>query len=80
MSQSRIDSFMEAATNVAIGVGVSMAANAVFIPMITGEPLSAAANGSLAVIYTIISLARSYIIRRAFNGRTVWAAIKARVA
>lgn len=29
-----------------------------------------------AVIYTIISLVRSYTIRRLFNGKSVWMAIR----
>lgn len=76
MTQTRADSFMEALVNVAIGMGISMTANVVFIPLVTGEPLSASDNAMLSVIYTIISLARSYLIRRAFNGRSVWQAIK----
>lgn len=79
MKQSRVDSFMEAACNVAVGLAISMSANAVFIPLITGAPLSAGANAGLAVIYTVISLVRSYAIRRAFNGRTIWQSIKERV-
>ncbi len=77
MTQTRADSFMESLCNVAVGVGISMAANAIFIPMATGHPGSMASNGALAAIYTAISLARSYAIRRAFNGRTIWQAIKA---
>lgn len=77
MTQSRADSFMEALCNVAVGVVISMAANAIFIPLVTGHPVSLASNGALAAIYTAISLARSYAIRRAFNGRTIWQAIKA---
>ena len=76
MTQTRADSFMEALVNVAIGMGISMTANVVFIPMVTGQPLSAGDNAMLSVIYTAISLARSYLIRRAFNGRSVWQAIK----
>lgn len=76
MKQSRIDSFMESLTNIAIGLGISMAANAVFIPMITGQALPLHSNAALGVIYTLISLVRSYAIRRAFNGRSVWCAIR----
>ena len=76
MRQSHADSFMEALCNVIVGVAISMTANAIFIPLATGHPVTLAENGALAAIYTVISLARSYAIRRAFNGRTIWQAIK----
>jgi hypothetical protein len=69
---------MESLVNIAIGLVISMTANAVLIPMITGHPLPLAENGGLALAYTVISLVRSYVIRRAFNGRSVWAALTAR--
>ena len=76
MKQSRIDSVMESVCNVAVGLGISMLANMIFIPLITGQPLSLASNAVLGVIYTIISLVRSYAIRRLFNGRTIWESIR----
>lgn len=76
MKQSRIDSVMESVCNVAVGLGISLLANMIFIPLITGQPLSFASNAALGVIYTIISLVRSYAIRRLFNGRTIWESIK----
>jgi hypothetical protein len=75
--QSRADSFMESLTNIAIGLAISMVANSIFIPWATGHPLSVGHNAALGVIYTIISLVRSYTLRRLFNGRSVWCAIKA---
>lgn len=77
MSQSRVDSLMESLTNIAIGLVISMSANVVFIPLVTGQPMTLRGNAALAVIYTAISLARSYLIRRMFNGRSVWHAISA---
>jgi hypothetical protein len=71
---------MEALTNIAIGLGISTAANQVFIPLATGHALTLRSNVALGVIYTIISLVRSYAIRRAFNGQSVWMALKAKVA
>lgn len=78
--QSRADSFMEAVTNILIGLGISTAANQVFIPLATGHPITLQANVALGVIYTVISLIRSYAIRRAFNGKSVWMAIKGSAA
>jgi hypothetical protein len=78
--QSRADSLMEALTNIAIGLTISTAANQLFIPLATGHAITLRANVVLGVIYTVISLARSYLIRRAFNGKSVWMAIKSRRA
>ncbi len=75
-TQSRIDSAMEAICNIAVGLAISMTANAIFIPLVTGSRLTAQANAGLAIIYTIISFARSYAIRRAFNGKSIWYAIR----
>lgn len=76
VNQHRFDSFMEALCNVAIGLAIAMLSNMVFIPLITGKPITAAQNGALAGAYTLISLVRSYAIRRAFNGRSIWQVIK----
>jgi len=78
--QTRADSLMESLTNIVIGLTISTAANQIFIPLATGHPLTVRSNVALAVIYTIISLVRSYCIRRAFNGQSVWSAIKGRFA
>lgn len=76
--QSRIDSLMEALTNVLIGFTINFIANAVILPWYLGVPFSWGGFAVLGLLYTCISVARSYLIRRAFNGRTVWQAIKDR--
>ena len=78
--QTHIDSFMESVVNIAIGLVVSTAANALVLPAVTGHPLTLGQNVALSVIYTLISLVRSYAIRRTFNGRSVWQSIKKRLA
>ena len=77
MRQSRIDSFMEAITNVLIGFGINFVANGLILPWYFGIEPGLGSFAILGLIYTLISIARTYIIRRAFNGRTVWQAIKA---
>ena len=74
--QSRADSFMEAMTNIAVGLAVSQAANLIVLPVVLGVEVSQGEALWLGVIYTAISLVRSYVLRRAFNGRSVWQAIK----
>ena len=78
--QSKIDSAMETVTNTAIGFAVAMLANQVILPMMLGIELKASANFGIAVAFTVISIVRQYSLRRLFNGRSVWQAIKGRFA
>lgn len=76
MKQSRIDSLMEALVNVAVGFLINFIANWLILPWYFGIEPDLGSFAMLGVIYTFISIARSYVIRRAFNGQTIWAAIK----
>lgn len=78
VKQSRTDSFMEALTNAAVGIGVSFVANLVILPIVFGITPSMAENLLIGGLYTIVSIARSYTLRRMFDGKTVWEAIKGR--
>ena len=80
LMQSRIDSLMETLTNVAVGFMVAMAGNAVILPLVFGIEVSAAANFVTAALFTIISIVRQYTLRRLFNGKTVWQAMKSAFA
>lgn len=64
--QSRLMSATEAATNVAIGYLVSVAANIVVLPAF-GYDVTIADSFAIGLAFTAISLARSYILRRVFN-------------
>lgn len=74
--QSRVDSLMEAAVNIVIGLVVSTLANHWLLPAILHVSMSLGQNVLIGLAFTIISLARSYALRRAFNGRSVWQALK----
>jgi O-antigen/teichoic acid export membrane protein len=74
MSQSRKGSLVEALINVLIGFGINFAANLIFLPMFGMTTLTLATNFCLGLVYTVISIARSYAIRRWFNGYIVKAA------
>lgn len=74
--QSKADSFMESLTNIAVGLVVSQVANFFIIPAVLGVAISQRESFALGAAYTVVSLVRSYALRRAFNGRTVWSAIK----
>jgi hypothetical protein len=76
MKQSRADSLMEAAVNVTIGLVISTIANHIILPIALGVTPTLTQNILIGVAFTVISLIRSYALRRAFNGRSVWQAIK----
>ena len=75
MSQSRIGSLIEAFINVAIGFTINYIANLLIFPLF-GMHISLADNFWMGLIYTGISIVRSYAIRRWFNGRIIEAARK----
>jgi hypothetical protein len=61
-------SFVESCTNIAIGYTVSVTANAIILPLFGFYP-TISDNLLIGACFTAISLARSYIVRRWFNGR-----------
>ena len=68
MTQTRLGSLIEAVFNVVVGFGINFTANLLIFPLF-GWEISAAQNLTLGAIYTAISIARSYVIRRWFNAR-----------
>jgi hypothetical protein len=68
MNQTRLGSFIEACINVLIGFWINFFANLVILPMV-GFHISIAQNFYIGFLYTVISVARSYVIRRWFNGK-----------
>lgn len=66
MAQSRVGSAVEAVANVAVGYTINMLANFLIFPLF-GWSLTLGENLLLGVIYTAISLARSFVLRRVFN-------------
>jgi hypothetical protein len=59
-------SAIEAVANVAIGYLVAVAANAVVLPLFGLHP-TAFDSFAIGALFTAISLARSYVLRRLFN-------------
>ena len=66
MTQSRTMSAIEAVTNVLVGYGVAVATQMVIFPMF-GLTATLGQNMAMGAIFTIVSLARSYALRRVFN-------------
>jgi hypothetical protein len=75
MSQTRLGSFIEACINVLIGFWINFAANLLILPLI-GFHITVSQNLFIGILYTLISIARSYCIRRWFNYYIVKAANK----
>lgn len=68
--QTRRASLTESLTNVAVGYGVALAAQAVIFPLF-GVHLSVSDHAAIGGLFTVVSIARSYALRRAFNWLTV---------
>lgn len=67
MSQTRKASAVESVANVAIGYGIAVSAQTVIFP-IFGVHVSTADHLAIGAMFTVVSLARSYALRRLFNG------------
>ncbi len=68
MNQTRIGSLIEAVINTVIGFSINYSANMLIFPLF-GFHITPGANFALGLIYTVISVARSYCIRRWFNAK-----------
>jgi hypothetical protein len=68
MTQTRMGSLIEACMNVLIGFTINFFANILILPLI-GFHITPGQNLFIGVLYTIVSVARSYVIRRWFNAR-----------
>ena len=75
MNQSKLGSFIEAWFNVLIGFGINFSANLLILPMF-GFNITLSDNLFIGMLYTVISVARSYAIRRWFNARLHAAAMR----
>jgi hypothetical protein len=65
--QTKLGSFVEAWANIAVGFSINFVANLVVMPWFGFHVTPTDAFG-IGVIFTVISLARSYVLRRWFNG------------
>ena len=64
--QSRRASLAEALLNILIGYGVALAAQVLIFPLY-GIHIPLQTNAAIGVWFTLVSLARSYLLRRFFN-------------
>lgn len=66
MNQTRLGSLIEVCINILIGFSINWVANMYILPLY-GFAITGGQAFSMGLIFTIISVARSYIIRRWFN-------------
>ena len=64
--QSRLASFIESLVNVAIGYSVALGTQLAVFPLF-GLEVRLGQNLAIGAIFTVVSIARSYCVRRAFN-------------
>jgi hypothetical protein len=67
MRQSRLMSLVEATANVVVGYGLAVLTQMLVFPMF-GVRTTLAQNMTLGIIFTVVSIARSYMLRRLFEG------------
>ena len=64
--QSRLQSLIESFSNIAIGYGVALIGQIVVFPLF-GMQVRLSDNIKIGAIFTVISIARTYTVRRLFN-------------
>jgi hypothetical protein len=67
--QTRLMSLIESVTNIVVGYVVAVITQLLVFPLF-GLAASLGDNLMIGVIFIIVSLARSYALRRAFNAQT----------
>lgn len=68
MQQSKLGSFIESLMNIAIGLSIAMTSQIILFPMF-GIDIPLSSHWWLGAWFTVISIIRSYVIRRWFNAR-----------
>lgn len=71
MRQSRRMSLVECAANVAVGFGVALLTQVAVFPLF-GVHLGGVDHLAITGVFTVVSIVRSYILRRAFE----WARVR----
>ena len=66
MKQSRTMSLVEAVANVAVGYGIAVITQLLVFPLF-GLSTTLAENLAMGAIFTVVSIARSYMLRRLFE-------------
>ena len=75
LRQSRTGSLIEVGINITIGFWINYFANLLILPLF-GLHVTLSENFLIGLLYTLVSVARSYVIRRWFDARIHRAAMK----
>ncbi len=70
MAQSRVMSLAESLANVIVGFGVAVVTQLLVFPLF-GLHTTLAENLTIGAIFTVVSIGRSYCLRRLFEGLRV---------
>ena len=70
MKQSRLMSLLESIANVLVGYGVAVATQMAVFPLF-GLAVTVAENLLIGLIFTVVSIVRSYALRRSFEALRV---------
>jgi hypothetical protein len=73
MRQTRLGSLIEVSINILIGFWINFVANLVILPMF-GLHVTIGDNFLIGFLYTFVSVARSYVVRRWFEKKIQQAA------
>ena len=68
MAQTKIQSFVEALSNVAIGFSIALLTQIIVFPFF-GIDIPLSKNIGITAVFTVVSIVRSYVVRRWFNRR-----------
>jgi hypothetical protein len=66
MKQSRLMSLVEAVANVIVGYGLAVVTQILIFPVF-GLHTTLAQNLKMGAVFTVVSIARSYVLRRLFE-------------
>ena len=66
MSQTKKQSIIEVVANTVVGFIISVGVSVVIFPLM-GIPVTFGENLGITLIFTVISLVRSFVMRRIFN-------------
>jgi hypothetical protein len=67
MSQTRLASFVESSANIVVGFTISYFANWYLLPLFGFHTMTPTQNFEIVMVFTVISLVRSFVLRRYFN-------------
>lgn len=73
--QSRVGSLIEVSVNIAIGFAINWVANLCILPLF-GFNVTGTQAFNMGLIFTVISVVRSYVVRRWFERRIHQAALR----